>query len=47
MYIEMENIIKKKEKRYRQGFLNTMPEMHTLYRLIGVKDNVAIYNIVQ
>ena len=51
MYIEMENVIKKekekKEKRYRQGFLNTMLEMHThththtLYRLIGVKDNVA------
>ena len=31
MYIEMENVIKekKREKRYGQGFLNTMLEMHT------------------
>ena len=30
-HIEMENLIKKEEKRrrYRQGFLNTMSEMHT------------------
>ena len=48
MYIEMENVIQKKKgkKRHRQGFLNTMLEMHkhkthTLSRLIGVKDNVA------
>ena len=49
MHIEMENFIKKRRRRYRQGFLNTMLEMpthihthtHTLYRLIGVKDNVA------
>ena len=29
MYIEMENVIKKEEKRYQHGFLNTMLEMHT------------------
>ena len=42
MYIEMENVIKKTP--YRQGFTRNYAEYartHTLYRLIGVKDNVA------
>ena len=51
-YIEMENVIQKNKKIYRQGFkhnyakdththTHTHAHTHTLYRLIGVKDNVA------
>ena len=45
MYTEIENVIKKKkkEKRYQHGFLTktSNTHTHTLYRPIGVKDNVA------
>ena len=52
MYIEMENVIQKNIKKYRQVFKHnyakdahtharTHARTHALYRLIGVKDNVA------
>ena len=44
MYIKMENVINKKKDIDKRSSI-TMQKMHTrthtLYRLIGVKDNVA------
>ena len=46
MYIEMENVIKKRRSIYRQVFKHNYAKdahthTYTLYRLMGVKDNVV------
>ena len=41
MYTEMENVIQKKKKISTRVFKHYARDTHTLYRLMGVKDNAA------